>query len=72
MARRTRAGTFARVRGWLGRWSYTSSPDAATKRDPATTTVHFADFGMERPSVALVLSVQDDIRLTVKIRAEQA
>jgi len=33
MARRTRAGTFARVRGWLRRWNYSAAPEAATKRD---------------------------------------
>ncbi len=35
-------------------------------------TVHFAEFGMERPSAAVVLTVQDDIRVSVKLRAEQA
>jgi len=34
--------------------------------------MRFADFGMERPSVALVLSVQDDIRVSVKLTAVQA
>lgn len=33
MARRTRAGTFAQVRGWVRRWNYSSTPAAATKRD---------------------------------------
>jgi polyisoprenoid-binding protein YceI len=53
-------------------WTVTATRAGRELRATATTTVHFADFGMERPSVALVLSVQDDIRLTVKLRAEQA
>lgn len=53
-------------------WAVTATRAGRELKATATTTVHFADFGMERPSVALVLSVQDDIRLTVKIRAEQA
>lgn len=53
-------------------WAVTATRAGRELKATATTTVHFADFGMERPSVALVLSVQDEIRLTVKIRAEQA
>jgi len=52
-------------------WAVTATRAGRELKATATTTVHFADFGMERPSVVLVLSVQDDIRLTVKIRAEQ-
>ena len=53
-------------------WAVTATRSGRELKATATTTVHFADFGMERPSVALVLSVQDDIRVTVKLRAEQA
>ena len=37
----------------------------------ATTTLKFADFGLERPRVAIVLSVQDEIRLEVILTAVQ-
>ena len=37
----------------------------------ATTTVRFGDFGLERPRVAIVLSVQDEIRLEVQLTAVQ-
>ena len=53
-------------------WAVTATRAGRELKATATTTVHFADFGMERPSVALVLSVQDDIRVNVKLRAEQA
>jgi len=53
-------------------WAVTATRAGRELKATATTTVHFADFGMERPSVALVLSVQDDIRVSVKLRAEQA
>jgi hypothetical protein len=33
--------------------------------------VHFGDFGLERPRVAIVLSVQDEIRLEVQLTAVQ-
>lgn len=38
----------------------------------ATLTVRFEDFGMETPRVAVVLSVQDEIRLEVQLAAVQA
>jgi polyisoprenoid-binding protein YceI len=53
-------------------WAVAATRAGRELKATATTTVHFADFGMERPSVALVLSVQDDIRVSVKLRAEQA
>lgn len=53
-------------------WSVIATRTGRELKATATTTVHFADFGMERPSVALVLSVQDDIRVSVTLRAEQA
>jgi polyisoprenoid-binding protein YceI len=37
----------------------------------ATTTLTFADFGLERPRVAIVLSVQNEIRLEVSLTAVQ-
>jgi polyisoprenoid-binding protein YceI len=37
----------------------------------ATATVRFGDFGLERPRVAIVLSVQDEIRLEVRLTAVQ-
>ena len=53
-------------------WAVTGTRAGRELKATATTTVHFADFGMERPSVALVLSVQDDIRVSVKLTAMQA
>jgi polyisoprenoid-binding protein YceI len=53
-------------------WAVTATRAGRELKATATTTVHFADFGMERPSVALVLSVQDDIRVSVKLTAQQA
>jgi len=53
-------------------WAVTGTRAGRELKVTATTTVHFADFGMERPSVALVLSVQDDIRVSVKLTAMQA
>lgn len=53
-------------------WAVTATRAGRELKATATTTVHFADFGMERPSAAVVLTVQDDIRVSVKLRAEQA
>jgi polyisoprenoid-binding protein YceI len=53
-------------------WTVSATRTGRELKATATTSVHFADFGMERPSVALVLSVQDDIRVSVTLRAEQA
>jgi hypothetical protein len=52
-------------------WAVTATRAGRELKATATPTVHFADFGMERRSVALVLSVQDEIRVTVSLRAEQ-
>jgi polyisoprenoid-binding protein YceI len=52
-------------------WEVTGQRVGREIRATARTTVHFADFGLERPSVAAVLSVQDEIRLEVLLRAVQ-
>jgi polyisoprenoid-binding protein YceI len=52
-------------------WDVTGQRVGREIRATARTTVHFADFGLERPSVAAVLSVQDEIRLEVLLRAVQ-
>jgi hypothetical protein len=52
-------------------WDVTGQRVGRELRATARTTVHFADFGLQRPSVAAVLSVQDEIRLEVLLRAVQ-
>lgn len=52
-------------------WDVTGQRVAREVRATARTTVHFGDFGLQRPSVAAVLSVQDEIRLEVLLRAVQ-
>jgi polyisoprenoid-binding protein YceI len=52
-------------------WEVTAQRVGREIRATARTTVHFADFGLARPSVAVVLSVQDEIRLEVLLRAVQ-
>jgi polyisoprenoid-binding protein YceI len=52
-------------------WEVTGQRVGRELRATARATVHFADFGLTRPSVAAVLSVQDDIRLEVLLRAVQ-
>ena len=52
-------------------WDVTGQRVGRELRATARTTVHFGDFGLERPSVAAVLSVQDEIRLEVLLRAVQ-
>ena len=44
-------------------WNVTATVNDGAIRGRATTNVKFGDFGMERPRVAVVLSVVDDIRL---------
>ena len=53
-------------------WDVTGQRVGREVRATARTTVHFGDFGLQRPSVAAVLSVQDEIRLEVLLRAVQA
>jgi polyisoprenoid-binding protein YceI len=53
-------------------WDVTGQRVGRELRATARTTVHFGDFGLQRPSVAAVLSVQDEIRLEVLLRAVQA
>jgi polyisoprenoid-binding protein YceI len=52
-------------------WDVTGQRVGRELRATARATVHFADFGLQRPSVAAVLSVQDEIRLEVLLRAVQ-
>jgi hypothetical protein len=52
-------------------WDVTGQRVGRELRATARTTVHFGDFGLQRPSVAAVLSVTDDIRLEVLLRAVQ-
>ena len=52
-------------------WDVTGQRVGRELRATARTTVHFGDFGLQRPSVAAVLSVQDEIRLEVLLRAVQ-
>jgi len=52
-------------------WDVTGQRVGRELRATARTTVHFGDFGLERPSVAAVLSVQDEIHLEVLLRAVQ-
>lgn len=50
-------------------WDVTGQRVGRELRATARTTVRFGDFGLQRPSVAAVLSVQDEIRLEVLLRA---
>jgi polyisoprenoid-binding protein YceI len=52
-------------------WDVTGQRVGRELRATARTTIHFGDFGLQRPSVAAVLSVQDEIRLEVLLRAVQ-
>jgi len=52
-------------------WDVTGQRVGRELRATARTTVRFGDFGLRRPSVAAVLSVQDEIRLEVLLRAVQ-
>ena len=52
-------------------WDVTGQRVGRELRATARATVHFGDFGLKRPSVAAVLSVQDEIRLEVLLRAVQ-
>lgn len=52
-------------------WDVTGQRVGREIRATARATVHFGDFGLQRPSVAAVLSVQDEIRLEVLLRAVQ-
>jgi hypothetical protein len=53
-------------------WDVTGQRVGRELRATARTTVRFGDFGLERPSVAAVLSVTDEIRLEVLLRAVQS
>ena len=52
-------------------WDVTGQRVGREIRATARTTLRFGDFGLQRPSVAAVLSVQDEIRLEVLLRAVQ-
>ena len=52
-------------------WDITGQRVGRELRATARTTVRFGDFGLVRPSVAAVLSVQDEIRVEVLLRATQ-
>jgi polyisoprenoid-binding protein YceI len=53
-------------------WKATATRSGDEISGTATLTVRFEDFGMETPRVAVVLSVQDEIRLEVQLTAVQA
>lgn len=48
-------------------WTGVATPDGDTVRLSASTTFTFADFGISKPRVALVLSVADDITLEIDL-----
>jgi len=52
-------------------WDVTATVDKGTITGKASTRFQFADFGMERPRVAIVLSVVDDIKLEYDFRFVQ-
>jgi polyisoprenoid-binding protein YceI len=52
-------------------WEVTGQRVGRELRATARATVHFGDFDLKRPTVAAVLSVQDEIRLEVLLRAVQ-
>jgi polyisoprenoid-binding protein YceI len=52
-------------------WEVTGQRVGRELRATARATVHFGDFELKRPSVAAVLSVQDEIHLEVLLRAVQ-
>lgn len=52
-------------------WEVTATVENGTITGKATTRFQFADFGMERPRVAIVLSVVDDIKLEYDFRFVQ-
>ena len=52
-------------------WDVTAARDGANLTGTATTAFKFGDFGMQPPQVAVVLSVEDDIRLEVNLVASQ-
>jgi hypothetical protein len=52
-------------------WDATATVDKGTITGKASTRFQFADFGMERPRVAIVLSVVDDIKLEYDFRFVQ-
>ncbi len=52
-------------------WEVTGQRVGREIRATARTTLRFADFALRRPVVAAVLSVQDEIRMEVLLRAVQ-
>jgi polyisoprenoid-binding protein YceI len=50
------------------RWDVEATVEGGVLSGKATTHVQFGDFGMERPRVAIVLSVVDDIKLEFDFR----
>ncbi|MBX3143841.1 MAG: YceI family protein [Trueperaceae bacterium] len=48
-------------------WTGVATPDGDVVRLSASTTFTFADFGISKPRVALVLSVADDITLEIDL-----
>ncbi len=49
-------------------WEATATVNGSTIAGRATTRLKFGDFGMERPRVMVVLSVEDDIKLEYDFR----
>lgn len=49
-------------------WEVAANVENGAIAGRATTHLHFGDFGMERPRVAIVLSVVDDIKLEFDFR----
>lgn len=52
-------------------WQVTGQRLGRILKATATTTLRFADFALERPRVAIVLSVQDEIRVEIALTAVQ-
>lgn len=50
-------------------WKATATRSGNEISGTATLTVRFGDFGMQPPRVAVVLSVEDEIRLEVQVTA---
>lgn len=53
-------------------WSVVSTINNETVSGQANTTVQFADFGLTKPSVPLLASVSDDIRLEIEFRTKRS
>jgi polyisoprenoid-binding protein YceI len=53
-------------------WDVTARRDGSDLTGSATTSLKFADFNLVQPRVSVVLSITDDIRLEVSLKATQA